>query len=242
MLVLALVPAPLVTGENPKVSNAADAFGLGNQVLDMPATLFAVTNNAGSQLVYAQQFFFSNPGSASPQRFYAAIPLSAGSQIVQIECHVRDNSPTNDVTFWYMRYGFDTNADVPVFVFAHPWQTSGALGFQDLYFVPGAADGTIVLGEGSTRYTYYLAADVASDTLFRGCRIVWKRLVSPEPATATFPNDVPTAHPYFRFIEALAAAGITGGCAPQAYCPDQPVTRGQMAVFLAAALGLHFPF
>jgi hypothetical protein len=25
------------------------------------------------------------------------------------------------------------------------------------------------------------------------------------------------------------------------YCPDQPVTRGQMAVFLAKALGLHFP-
>jgi hypothetical protein len=63
--------------------------------------------------------------------------------------------------------------------------------------------------------------------------------VSPAPATATF-NDVPTTHPFFRFIEALYNSGITAGCsaAPPLYCPDNPVTRGQMAVFLAKALGL----
>jgi hypothetical protein len=60
--------------------------------------------------------------------------------------------------------------------------------------------------------------------------------------TATFPNDVPTTHPFFRFIEALAASGITAGCDAGSFCPDDPVTRGQMAVFLVAALGLHFPF
>jgi hypothetical protein len=27
---------------------------------------------------------------------------------------------------------------------------------------------------------------------------------------------------------------------PPLYCPDNPVTRGQMAVFLATALGLHW--
>jgi hypothetical protein len=63
--------------------------------------------------------------------------------------------------------------------------------------------------------------------------------VSPAPGSATF-NDVPTDHPFFRFIEALYASGITAGCqaAPPLYCPDNPVTRGQMAVFLAKALGL----
>ena len=65
--------------------------------------------------------------------------------------------------------------------------------------------------------------------------------VSPDPATNTFPNDVPLAHPFHRYIEALAAAGITGGCGVGSYCPDNPVTRGQMAVFLSIALGLHFP-
>jgi len=36
----------------------------------------------------------------------------------------------------------------------------------------------------------------------------------------------------------VAAAGITSGCAPNKYCPDDPVSRGQMASFLVRALGL----
>ncbi len=75
---------------------------------------------------------------------------------------------------------------------------------------------------------------------FGWVEVWWKRSVSPAPGAATF-NDVPTNHPFFQFIEALAASGITGGCGNGNYCPDNPVTRGQMAVFLAKALGLHWP-
>ena len=41
-------------------------------------------------------------------------------------------------------------------------------------------------------------------------------------------------------IDALAAAGVTAGCAtgPLRYCPDRSVTSGQVATFLARALGL----
>lgn len=79
----------------------------------------------------------------------------------------------------------------------------------------------------------------APPTLTPPVRVVDALAVSPAPATATF-NDVPTTHPFFKFIEALKASGITGGCsaAPPLYCPDSPVTRGQMAVFLSIALGL----
>jgi len=34
------------------------------------------------------------------------------------------------------------------------------------------------------------------------------------------------------WIEELAALGITGGCGGGNYCPESPVTRAQMAVFL----------
>jgi hypothetical protein len=78
-------------------------------------------------------------------------------------------------------------------------------------------------------------------TRFTSVRVFYRLQVSAAPATASFPNDVPTTHPFFRFVEALAAAGITGGCGPGSYCPDSPVTRGQMAVFVATTLGLHFP-
>jgi hypothetical protein len=79
------------------------------------------------------------------------------------------------------------------------------------------------------------------DLTLAGVVVGYRLQVSPAPATATF-NEVPTSHPFFQFIEALAASGITGGCnaSPPLYCPDAPLTRGQMAVFLAKGLGLHF--
>jgi hypothetical protein len=35
----------------------------------------------------------------------------------------------------------------------------------------------------------------------------------------------------------LAATGITKGCGPDTFCPDDPVTRGQLAAFLVRAFG-----
>jgi hypothetical protein len=47
--------------------------------------------------------------------------------------------------------------------------------------------------------------------------------------------DVPYEHIAWRFVEAVENAGVTGGCSPALYCPDSPVTREQMAVFLLLA-------
>ena len=75
----------------------------------------------------------------------------------------------------------------------------------------------------------------------RSVRIYYHLVVSDPPVKSTF-NDVPVDHPFFQYIEALAASGVTGGCGNNNYCPDQALTRGQMAVFLAKALGLYFSF
>lgn len=47
-------------------------------------------------------------------------------------------------------------------------------------------------------------------------------------------DDVPPTHWAFTEIEMLAASGITSGCSisPSLYCPDNPVTRAQMAIFI----------
>ncbi len=91
-------------------------------------------------------------------------------------------------------------------------------------------------------YTIELSLDPGAGDLiaFGHARVRYRLQVSPAPATGTF-GDVPTDHLFFRYIEALAAAGITGGCGGGNYCPSNPVTRGQMAAFLSIALGLHFP-
>jgi hypothetical protein len=52
--------------------------------------------------------------------------------------------------------------------------------------------------------------------------------------------DVPVGTLFFTEIEWLAGEGITKGCNPplnDRFCPNEPVTRGQMAAFLNRALG-----
>ena len=57
------------------------------------------------------------------------------------------------------------------------------------------------------------------------------------PYVGTFADDENNVHE--ENIEVLANRGITDGCEPdlKLYCPDQPVTRAQMATFLIRALG-----
>jgi hypothetical protein len=78
---------------------------------------------------------------------------------------------------------------------------------------------------------YWLAAFISAADGFKvglASMVVGYQLqVSPAPAVASF-------------VEALGASGITGGCGGGNFCPNNPVTRGQMAVFLSKALGLQF--
>jgi len=76
-------------------------------------------------------------------------------------------------------------------------------------------------------------------------RILTGQSVPPEPLTQRF-NDVPistSTSPYWArsFIEYIARRKITTGCGDPAdglFCPEQPVSRAEMAVFLIRTLGL----
>jgi hypothetical protein len=57
----------------------------------------------------------------------------------------------------------------------------------------------------------------------------------PEAPPAPFTD---TQGPFTGEIDRLYAAGITTGCGPTTYCPNDVVTRAQMATFIARALGL----
>jgi hypothetical protein len=75
----------------------------------------------------------------------------------------------------------------------------------------------------------------------RGVRLYWSLQISPAPALASF-TDVPVGSASFQAVEALRASGITLGCTATEFCPTQAVTRQQMAMFLARALGLSWNF
>ena len=111
--------------------------------------------------------------------------------------------------------------------------------------MPGCALTSVPLSRTVDIAAEKLIVDVnilpGTNVKFSAARLHYVLQVSPAPGVATF-LDVPTDHPFFQFIEALAASGITAGCGSGNYCPDQPLTRGQMAVFLSEALGLHFAY
>ena len=72
-----------------------------------------------------------------------------------------------------------------------------------------------------------------------GVKLAFPELRSQQIATLGFPpfaDDDGSVHEYN--IWALSGRGITEGCAFESFCPGRPVTRDQMATFLAKALGL----
>jgi len=64
----------------------------------------------------------------------------------------------------------------------------------------------------------------------------------PPPCTVDPFLDVPAGSLFCPWIQELVARGITSGCGGgNYYCPANPVTRGQMAVFLSKTFSLPVP-
>jgi hypothetical protein len=164
--------------------------------------------------------------------FYTALDLPAGAVIDFIGLNSTTDTPSALGVALYNRYSNGVLILVGTFSSTvHDWATdfnASPIG----YLWDGKTGQALVLNveQGvNPNYQYFGSVEVW-----------WRRSVSPAPATPTF-NDVLQNNPFFQYIEALSAAGITGGCGGGNYCPNNPVTRGQMAVFLAKALGLHWP-
>jgi hypothetical protein len=49
-------------------------------------------------------------------------------------------------------------------------------------------------------------------------------------------DDVPSNHPFFRFVQQLAALGITSGCDGRNFCPDRAITKAEAATFVTRAI------
>jgi S-layer family protein len=178
------------------------------------------------------------PG-ASTGLFYATPHLPSGAVLTYLEL---DYCDTNTAAL-HIRLGFEE---------CDPILGSGCAGPELGYVVSvgqpidaPCASVSVALNHTVDNATEVLVLDLTfgafdETNILRSVVIGYKLQVSPAPPTATF-NDVPTSHPLFQFIEALAASGITAGCGDGNYCPDDPLTRGQVAVFLAKALGLNWP-
>jgi hypothetical protein len=61
----------------------------------------------------------------------------------------------------------------------------------------------------------------------------------PACVTPMFP-DLPASSPFCRWVEELARRNVVSGCGSGNYCPADPVTREQMAVFVLRTLDPTF--
>ena len=84
-------------------------------------------------------------------------------------------------------------------------------------------------------------ADPGGDGDLPAARPPRRGLACRRPATGTRFADVPGQLLGRRWIEQLAAEGITNGCDVNLYCPNKTVGRAEMAVFLGRAFNLPLP-
>ena len=97
------------------------------------------------------------------------------------------------------------------------------VGLDTLGITRGCADGRFCPGDAVTR------AEMAAFLI---------RAFDLPPAQNAEPYDDDDGHLFEPEIETLYVNGITTGCAPHSYCPEEAVTRAEMAAFLTRVLKL----
>jgi S-layer homology domain len=163
---------------------------------------------------------------------YAWVHVPGGSLLTYVELDGCDSNATNHMTLT-----------------AYDCSYAGSCSSTPLASVTSDGSGcnnwsTDISGYTMNNYDNEVLLDLQFTSLnstneLAGAIVAFQYQVTPAPGSATF-LDVPTSNPQFQFVEALVAAGVTAGCGGGNYCPNNPVTRGQMAVFISKALGLYW--
>lgn len=225
---------------------APDVYGLSETLDFISAEEFVCSDPANicDWAVCDGDMFWCSDSTTS--NVYAAVEIPSGALITGMRVMYYDANASLEMSVRLRRAYMETDLDRDD-VEIRSFMSSGAPGYDSVY-VDVDPDVTVVrrssAGFAVWRYqSYYLWATLPAGTFhrLRGVVIFWHRQISPAPASATF-TDVPTGHWAFQHVEALVDSGITAGCGGDNFCPDSNVTRAQMAVFLAKALGLHWGY
>jgi len=228
--------------------------------ITLSAGLNATASNFGTEKTYSQMYppaafqpssdtndyiidetqLYCNGGT---QNYRTAVHLPTGAKPVGMVAILRDNQAQNiQVALQRTCNGFDlpfgANTDLTTTQIIG-LASSGNSGVRTYY----SASATENHNVNNLRCAYTIRVDLNScastNHEFNRVALRYKRELTGVPATAPY-DDVPASHPFAQHINAFKNAGITGGCGGGNFCPDDPLTRGQMAVFLSKALGLSW--
>ena len=214
------------------------------QITQIPAAAFVPDFPAGVWYRFGAEPGYVYPVSSSSSTLWAPVQLPSGVEIQYLDLFHCDTNLIFNVTASLRAFSGGTLLTGP------PSQTQLA---------SVSSGGTIGCGYETAALAYTVDNNVAFDAAaaqlaivvgspavdatnqFKAVDLWWMRQVSPAPASPTF-NDVAPGDFGYGHIEALAASGITVGCGGGNFCPNAALTRAQMAVFLAKALGLYWPW
>ncbi len=199
--------------------------------------------------------FWADPGSTYWDKFDSALAAHPGTEAIWWELCTHKNEGSNatvDAIVALIRQRLPNVA-----IYASPLDDTPTCARGDAVTSQGYVD--YLVGKGSVLAGPVMTPLNSSQT-DDGChgnaagKQVWGQDLAVFFDGATFPPggggggggtgtfaDVPTTHTFYTDIEWLAAEGITKGCNPPdntLFCPDDDVTRGQMAAFLDRALPL----
>jgi len=236
----------------PQTQLEPNAFG----VMSGYSTFFApqwTTYAAGTKLPQSFAHYpyvcVDSSGSAAYYRVQLDLPL--GAEVDGAYVPVYDNDASSEWALYISGneasnsgaappnvddYDSDSTSGQPEWISLTVYPTDMVIReFEDLN-----GDGSMNLVSYSMELVALPVPSSSSTMCFFGAAVWWHRTISPAPASATF-SDVPVGSFGFQHIEALVDSGITAGCGGGNFCPGNTLTRAEMAIFLAKALGLHWP-
>jgi len=218
-----------------------DFWGSGTNIHYVSAEEFNCSDTTGDCKYQDQgDEFWCSP--AAYEHIYAALRLPTGALITGYRVIYEDSSAGEEFSV-RLRRGWQWGPNKGS-VEIRSWTSSGTPGVTQTW-VDVSPDHTVfyrywaIASYGYNSYYLWVTLPPTYSVKFRGMLVYWKRQISPAPVDATFP-DVAPGYWAFQEIEALAASGITTGFPDGTFRPTEPVTRAQMATFLARALGLHW--
>lgn len=226
-------PTPPRARVVPTTLRSPEEFGLNDYTVTViPATSFTSDDHYVTDYGSLSRYF---PFADSHRLYYAGlsqIPSGAIIDFVGLECASTGVGELTVTPFYMDQHSGTTSGIIALPNTPHSFDTDynqDPIGFQL---------------ERNVHNAIGIVVDQAPNTepLFGWVEIWWRRTVSPAPENPSF-ADVPPTDFGYQYIEALKASGITGGCGDgTVFCPDATLTRRQMAIFLAKALGLRWAY
>lgn len=189
---------------------------------DAPAVSIGVASFAGGPV--AQVWQLSSPGGITR---LADAAVSGDSLLVSL--------PARSVTLFVLpAAGLVLSEVSPAFgpaIGGTPLRLSGAGFAGDAAVSVGGAPATAVTAADANKLHAATAGHVPGPADVRVMRPVGSLSTLAKAFFYDF-TDVPPPQPFHDSVVRLSRNGITSGCGGGAFCPDEPVSRAQMAIFL----------